>query len=173
MAGLWVKAGPTLIKKHASASDTPRARPRQVLGVSRPCSLQSRPAPPATGTASCCGGMRRSTKLCSTAWNVTAGFSAKASRKASVRCAVSSAISLSYNGLAASSSSSSDVGARWQAQPRLVQWRQRVLKSPDAAGGIARCGISRRGSDNDLLSTLWREVISLAGVARSFSSGAG
>ncbi len=39
--------------------------------------------------------MRRSTKLCSTAWNVTAGFSAKASRKAS---AVSSAISLSCNG---------------------------------------------------------------------------
>jgi hypothetical protein len=45
--------------------------------------------------------------------------------------------------------------------------------SADAAGGIPRYGIMRRGSDNDLLSTLWREVISLAGVARSFSSGGG
>src|SRR5436190_7119099 len=39
----------------------------------------------------------------------------------------------------------------------------------DAAGGIPRHGITRRGSNNDRLSTLWREVISLAGVARSFS----
>src|SRR5436190_1088740 len=39
----------------------------------------------------------------------------------------------------------------------------------DAAGGIPRHGITRRGSNNDCLSTLWREVISLAGVARSFS----
>jgi hypothetical protein len=30
-------------------------------------------------------------------------------------------------------------------------------------------GIPRRGGDNDPLSTLWREVISRAGVARSFS----
>jgi hypothetical protein len=43
--------------------------------------------------------------------------------------------------------------------------------SADAAGGIPRCGITRRGGNNDRLSTLWREVISLAGVARSFSSG--
>jgi hypothetical protein len=39
----------------------------------------------------------------------------------------------------------------------------------DAAGGIPRYGITRRGGNNDRLSTLWREVISLAGVARSFS----
>ena len=43
--------------------------------------------------------------------------------------------------------------------------------SADAAGGIPRYGITRRGGNNDRLSTLWREVISLAGVARSFSSG--
>jgi len=43
--------------------------------------------------------------------------------------------------------------------------------SADTAGGNPRYGITRRGGNNDLLSTLWREVISLAGVARSFSSG--
>ncbi|WP_130581001.1 hypothetical protein [Bradyrhizobium sp. Leo170] len=43
----------------------------------------------------------------------------------------------------------------------------------DAAGGIPRYGVTRRGCNNDRLSTLWREVISLAGVARSFSSGGG
>jgi hypothetical protein len=31
--------------------------------------------------------------------------------------------------------------------------------------------VDQRGGNNDPLSTLWREVISLAGVARSFSSG--
>ena len=41
--------------------------------------------------------------------------------------------------------------------------------SADAAGGIPRYGITRRGGNNDRLSTLWRGVISLAGVARSFS----
>ena len=41
--------------------------------------------------------------------------------------------------------------------------------SADAAGGIPRYGITRRGGNNDRLSTLWREVISLASVARSFS----
>ena len=41
--------------------------------------------------------------------------------------------------------------------------------SADAAGGIPRYGITRRGGNDDRLSTLWREVISLAGVARSFS----
>ena len=41
--------------------------------------------------------------------------------------------------------------------------------SADAAGGIPRYGVTRRGGNNDRLSTLWREVISLAGVARSFS----
>jgi hypothetical protein len=45
--------------------------------------------------------------------------------------------------------------------------------SADAAGGIPRYGITRRGGNNDRLSTLWREVISLAGVAMSFSSGGG
>ena len=45
--------------------------------------------------------------------------------------------------------------------------------SADTAGGNPRYGITRRGGNNDLLSTLWREVISLAGVARSFSSGGG
>ena len=45
--------------------------------------------------------------------------------------------------------------------------------SADAAGGILRYGITRRGGNNDPLWTLWREVISLAGVARSFSSGGG
>jgi hypothetical protein len=43
--------------------------------------------------------------------------------------------------------------------------------SADAARGIPRCGITRRGGNNDRLSTPWREVISLARVARSFSSG--
>ena len=41
--------------------------------------------------------------------------------------------------------------------------------SADAAGGIPRYGITRRGGNNDRLSTLWREVISLAGVARSLA----
>jgi hypothetical protein len=41
--------------------------------------------------------------------------------------------------------------------------------SADAAGGIPRYGITRRGGNNDRLSTLWQEVISLAGVARSSS----
>jgi hypothetical protein len=45
--------------------------------------------------------------------------------------------------------------------------------SADTAGGNPRYGITRRGGNNDLPSTLWREVISLAGVARSFSSGGG
>jgi hypothetical protein len=45
--------------------------------------------------------------------------------------------------------------------------------SADEAGGIPRYGITRRGGNNDRLSTLWREVISLAGIARSFSSGSG
>ena len=45
--------------------------------------------------------------------------------------------------------------------------------SADTAGGNPRYGITRRGGNNDLLSTLWREVISLAGVAKSFSSGGG
>jgi hypothetical protein len=45
--------------------------------------------------------------------------------------------------------------------------------SVDAAVGIPRCAITRRGGNNDSLSTLWREVISLAGVATSFSSGGG
>jgi hypothetical protein len=45
--------------------------------------------------------------------------------------------------------------------------------SADAVGGNPRYGITRRGGNNDLLSTLWREVISPAGVARSFSSGGG
>src|SRR5262245_50441975 len=45
--------------------------------------------------------------------------------------------------------------------------------SADAAGGIPRYGITRRRGNNDRLSTLWQEVISLAGAARSFSSGGG
>jgi hypothetical protein len=43
---------------------------------------------------------------------------------------------------------------------------------PTAATGLED-GITRRGGNNDRLSTLWLEVISLAGVARSFSSGGG
>jgi hypothetical protein len=38
---------------------------------------------------------------------------------------------------------------------------------------IPRYGIRWRGGNNDRLSTLWRDVISPAGVARSFSSGGG
>ena len=34
----------------------------------------------------------------------------------------------------------------------------------DAAGGIPRYGITWRGGNNDRLSTLWREVISIAGL---------
>ena len=45
--------------------------------------------------------------------------------------------------------------------------------SADTAGGIPRYGIARLGGNNDRLSTLWREMISLAGIARSFSSGGG
>jgi hypothetical protein len=41
----------------------------------------------------------------------------------------------------------------------------------DPAGGIPRYGITRRGGNNDSLSTLWREVISLVGLVRSFLSG--
>ena len=42
--------------------------------------------------------------------------------------------------------------------------------SAGAAGGIPRYGITPRASgNNNRLSTLWREVISLAGVARSLS----
>ena len=41
--------------------------------------------------------------------------------------------------------------------------------SADAAGGVPRYGVTPRDGNNDRLSTLWREVISLAGVARSFS----
>jgi hypothetical protein len=44
----------------------------------------------------------------------------------------------------------------------------RLEVSADVAGGIPRCGITRRGGNNDRLSTPWREVISLAGFARSF-----
>src|SRR5262245_50235624 len=44
--------------------------------------------------------------------------------------------------------------------------------SADAVRGILRCGITRRSGNNDRLSTPWREVISIARVARSFSSGA-
>jgi hypothetical protein len=51
--------------------------------------------------------------------------------------------------------------ARWHAQPRLVQGAATGV-SADAAGGIPRYGITRRGGNNDRLSTLWREVISLA-----------
>ena len=48
-------------------------------------------------------------------------------------------------------------------------FRQQRAKSPRMrAGGI--WVITRRGGNNDRLSTLWREVISLAGVARSCSS---
>ncbi len=42
--------------------------------------------------------------------------------------------------------------------------------SAAAAGGNLRDGVKRRGGNNDRLSTLWREAISLAGVARSFSN---
>ena len=41
--------------------------------------------------------------------------------------------------------------------------------SAEAAGGIPRYGVTLRGGNNDRLSTLWRGVISLAGIARSFS----
>ena len=40
--------------------------------------------------------------------------------------------------------------------------------SADAPGGIPHYGVARRGGNNDRLSSLWREVISLAGVAKSF-----
>ncbi|MBR0750287.1 hypothetical protein JQ582_40950 [Bradyrhizobium japonicum] len=40
--------------------------------------------------------------------------------------------------------------------------------SADAAGGIPRYSITRRGDNNDRLSVLWREVITFAGVARSY-----
>ena len=43
----------------------------------------------------------------------------------------------------------------------------------NAAGGNPRDGVKRRGGNNDRLSTLWREVISLAGVARSLSESRG
>jgi hypothetical protein len=41
--------------------------------------------------------------------------------------------------------------------------------SADAAGNIPRYEITRRGGNNDRLSTRWREVISFTGIAQSFS----
>jgi hypothetical protein len=65
--------------------------------------------------------------------------------------------------------------ASGDAQPRLVQGAATGLEfSAGTADGIPRYGIiARRGGNNDLLSTLWQEVISLTDVARSFSSGGG
>jgi hypothetical protein len=59
-------------------------------------------------------------------------------------------------------------GGALAAQPRLAQ-RAATGVSADAAGGIPRFGIARRGGNNHRPSSPWREVISLAGVARSFS----
>ena len=59
-------------------------------------------------------------------------------------------------------------GGALAAQPRLAQ-RAATGVSADAAGGIPRFGIARRGGNNRRPSSPWREVISLAGVARSFS----
>ena len=55
--------------------------------------------------------------------------------------------------------------ARWQAQPRLVQGRQRESLQMRLVAFLATA--SRRGGNNDRLSTLWQEVTSLASVARS------
>jgi hypothetical protein len=53
---------------------------------------------------------------------------------------------------------------------RAGAWRLRVGGSSGGRragfGGISHYGITRRCGNNDRLSTLWREVISLAGVAR-------
>jgi hypothetical protein len=57
------------------------------------------------------------------------------------------------------------------ARAKLVQERHRLEVSADVAGGISRSGITRLDCNNDCLSIPWREVISLAGLARSFSSG--
>src|SRR3954464_13985437 len=56
---------------------------------------------------------------------------------------------------------------------------QRSNGGPIAAGEVFACavvesprsGIMRRGGNNDRLSTLWPEVISLAGLATSFLPG--
>lgn len=53
--------------------------------------------------------------------------------------------------------------------------RQSTGISAGASGGISRYGVTGRCGNNDRLSTPWREVISLTGVARAFckaSSGA-
>ena len=54
--------------------------------------------------------------------------------------------------------------------PRLVQERQRVRSLCGCGWWHSLSGITRRGGNNDRLSSLWREVISLAGAAMSFSS---
>jgi hypothetical protein len=64
----------------------------------------------------------------------------------------------------------SRTAARWHAQPRLVQGRQRVRSLCGCGWWHSLSGITRRGGNNDRLSSLWREVISLAGAAMSFSS---
>jgi hypothetical protein len=66
-----------------------------------------------------------------------------------------------------------DGGAFARATPIGPRAATDLEVSADPAGGIPRYGITRRGANNDLLSTLWREVISFAGVARSFLSGGG
>jgi hypothetical protein len=45
--------------------------------------------------------------------------------------------------------------------------------STGTAGGIPCYGITQRGGNSDCLSTIWREVISLTDIARSFSSSGG
>lgn len=61
------------------------------------------------------------------------------------------------------------------ATPIWVCPRPTTGLSAGASGGIPRYRVTRRSGNNDRLSTLWREVISVAGVARPFckaSSGA-
>ena len=59
---------------------------------------------------------------CSTAWKATAGSFASASRRASVRCAVSSVMSRSGSGLAVSSSSSSTGSADAPPTVMTARW---------------------------------------------------
>lgn len=119
MAGLWVKAGPMLIKKHASTSDTRRARPRQVLGVSAHATLKAVQSVISPSAA-------RNWHRCLRRWD--------AEKHEVVQYRLERDRGIFCQGIAQGKRRQfgdkpilqRPPRARWHAQPRLVQWRQRV-----------------------------------------------